>query len=213
MRAGTDGARCGLIVGLGNPGSDYEGTRHNAGFDVLDRLLSRAPGRFECSRACSSKIWCGRYAGRSLFLQKPETFMNLSGEAVAPLARAEGIPPEEIMVVYDDMDLPLGRLRMRPDGGSGGHNGVASIIESLGTESFPRLRIGIGRDTDRAGRDYVLSRFEGHEKELYAKTLEAAADAVVLALRRGLSMAMNSCNSMDLAGEKTVNDESLIPKQ
>ena len=194
---------CRLIVGLGNPGSDYEGTRHNAGFAAVESFLGKMPKGFEKTRGHHSTLWTGRYAGRALILQEPLTYMNLSGDAVKSLAQAERIRPEEILVVYDDMDLPLGRIRMRPSGGSGGHNGMKSIIESLGSESFPRLRIGIGRRPGgKAGtKDYVLSAFEGPEQELFDGAVKVSADAVALALRRGVQAAMNAFNAKDLAAD------------
>lgn len=188
-----------LIVGLGNPGSEYRETRHNAGFMVLDRLAQRLPKKnFEEIHGCSSHYLKGTYAGRPLFLQKPETFMNLSGEAVAPLMRKEEIGPDGLLVIYDDMDLEVGKLRIRGRGSCGGHNGIRSIIETTGTENFARIRVGIGHRTGN-GADYVLSPFEEDEKPIIDKVLDAAADAVILILRRGLSQAMNEYNSQDYA--------------
>ena len=188
-----------LIVGLGNPGSEYRETRHNAGFMVLDRLAQRLPKKnFEEIHGCSSHYLKGTYAGRPLFLQKPETFMNLSGEAVAPLMRKEEIGPDGLLVIYDDMDLEVGKLRIRGRGSCGGHNGIRSIIETTGTENFARIRVGIGHRTGN-GADYVLSPFEEDEKPVIDKVLDAAADAVILILRRGLSQAMNEYNSQDYA--------------
>lgn len=200
---------CRLIVGLGNPGSEYEGTRHNAGFAAVESFLGRMPKGFERTKGHHSTLWTGRYAGRALTLQEPMTYMNLSGDAVASLARSEGIRPEEMLVVFDDMDLPLGRIRMRPSGGSGGHNGMKSIIEALGSEAFPRLRIGIGRRPGaKAGtKDYVLSAAEGADKELFDKAVELAADAMALALRRGVQMAMNAFNAKDLAPDEEAGAE------
>ena len=188
-----------LIVGLGNPGSEYRETRHNAGFMVLDRLAQRLPKKnFEEIHGCSSHYLKGTYAGRPLFLQKPETFMNLSGEAVAPLMRKEEITPDGLLVIYDDMDLEVGKLRIRGRGSCGGHNGIRSIIETTGTENFARIRVGIGHRTGN-GADYVLSPFEEEEKPIIDKVLDAAADAVILILRRGLSQAMNEYNPRDYA--------------
>ena len=188
-----------LIVGLGNPGSEYRETRHNAGFMVLDRLAQRLPKKnFEEIHGCSSHYLKGTYAGRPLLLQKPETFMNLSGEAVAPLMRKEEIGADGLLVIYDDMDLEVGKLRIRGRGSCGGHNGIRSIIETTGTENFARIRVGIGHRTGN-GADYVLSPFEEDEKPVIDKVLDAAADAVILILRRGLSQAMNEYNSQDYA--------------
>ena len=188
-----------LIAGLGNPGSEYRETRHNVGFMVLDRLAQRLPKKnFEEIHGCSSHYLKGTYAGRPLFLQKPETFMNLSGEAVAPLMRKEEIGPDGLLVIYDDMDLEVGKLRIRGRGSCGGHNGIRSIIETTGTENFARIRVGIGHRTGN-GADYVLSPFEEDEIPVIDKVLDAAADAVILILRRGLSQAMNEYNSQDYA--------------
>ena len=188
-----------LIAGLGNPGSEYRETRHNVGFMVLDRLAQRLPKKnFEEIHGCSSHYLKGPYAGRPLFLQKPETFMNLSGEAVGPLMRKEEIGPDGLLVIYDDMDLEVGKLRIRGRGSCGGHNGIRSIIETTGTENFARIRVGIGHRTGN-GADYVLSPFEEDEKPVMDKVLDAAADAVILILRRGLSQAMNEYNPRDYA--------------
>ena len=188
-----------LIAGLGNPGSEYHETRHNVGFMVLDRLAQRLPKKnFEEIHGCSSHYLKGTYAGRALFLQKPETYMNLSGEAVAPLMRKEEIGTDGLLVIYDDMDLEVGKLRIRGRGSCGGHNGIRSIIETTGTENFARIRVGIGHRTGN-GADYVLSPFEEDEKPVMDKVLDAAADAVILILRRGLSQAMNEYNPRDYA--------------
>ena len=197
-----------LIVGLGNPGSEYRETRHNAGFMVLDRLAQRLPKKnFEEIHGCSSHYLKGTYAGRPLFLQKPETFMNLSGEAVGPLMRKEEIGPDGWLVIYDDMDLEVGKLRIRGRGSCGGHNGIRSIIETTGTENFARIRVGIGHRTGN-GADYVLSPFEEDEKPVIDKVLDAAADAVILILRRGLSQAMNEYNPRDYAVSEPEEEEN-----
>ena len=190
-----------LIVGLGNPGPEYRGTRHNVGFMVLDRLAQRVPKKnFEAVHGCSSHYLKGTYAGRALFLQKPETYMNLSGEAVSQLMRREEIGPESLLVIYDDMDLEVGKLRIRVKGSCGGHNGIRSIIEHTGTENFARIRIGIGHRTG-PGADYVLSPFEDAEKPVMERVLEKASEAVILILRRGISQAMNEFNPLDLSAE------------
>ncbi len=185
---------CRLIAGLGNPGSEYAGTRHNAGFEVVDRFLARHAKMFRRRSAHAAEAWEGGFAGNSLILLKPLTFMNLSGEAVAPVMRGEKLLPEEILVVYDDMDLPVGRIRLRPNGGSAGHNGMKSVIEALGTEKFPRMRIGTGMEGAGRDPDYVLSGFDGELKKVYDGSLDRAADALELYLRRGLQAAMNLCN-------------------
>lgn len=199
---GTEWTRIRLIVGLGNPGTEYESSRHNIGFMLIDRFLERMPKGFEKIHSCSSFHWHGNYAGKSLVLQKPMTYMNLSGEAVSALMRSEQLTPEEILVVYDDMDLPLGKLRIRTSGGCGGHNGIRSIIECLGTEAFPRMRIGIGKMANGKGSaDFVLSHFSEEEQTVCDKVFSAAADALILGLRRGIAMAMNQFNSLDFTPE------------
>ena len=195
-----------LVAGLGNPGSEYEETRHNMGFRTVRRLLEKLPKTMERENRYSSYYWQGGYAGRKLFIQMPQTFMNLSGNAVAGLAAANGIGPEEILVVYDDMDLPVGRMRIRAGGGAGGHNGIKSLIDSLGTENFPRIRIGIGRSAVSSRMvDYVLSPASGEERGILEKVTDAAADAVILTLKRGLGFAATQYNARDYA---TVRDES-----
>ena len=190
-----------LIAGLGNPGTEYLETRHNVGFMVLDRLAQRVPKKnFEAVHGCSSHYLKGIYAGRPLFLQKPETYMKSSGEAVASLMRREEIGPESLLVIYDDMDLEVGKLRIRRKGSCGGHNGIRSIIEQTGTEGFARIRIGIGHRKGN-GADYVLSPFEDDEKEIVNRVLDAAADAVILILRRGIGQAMNEYNPLDFAAD------------
>lgn len=199
-----------LIVGLGNPGPEYEETRHNIGFTVVDSIRARLPGKgSESTHTANSLIWAVRFAGRLLWLQKPLTYMNLSGAAVAKMARAEDILPEEVLVIYDDLDLPLGRLRMREQGSSGGHHGVESLIESLESSTFARLRLGIGRAEAGTTVDYVLERFDDSEAELLKTVVKTAADAVLLATRRGVETAMNQFNGLDLAaGEDEAQDNS-----
>lgn len=185
-----------LVVGLGNPGAEYEGTRHNAGFMVIDRLLAGFPaGRFEPRHVADSLVYAGAFRGRPLFLQKPQTFMNLSGLAVAGFARKAGIAPGEVLVISDDLDLPLGRLRLRSGGSDGGHNGLKSVIAELESASFLRLRIGIGRPEKSGTIDYVLSKFDGAEEERFKLSLDAAAEAVRTALTGGVARAMNKFNA------------------
>jgi PTH1 family peptidyl-tRNA hydrolase len=183
-----------LVTGLGNPGRDYRDTRHNVGFMLIDRLAERlnvTTVRVEM-KAILRKT---NYLGHPLILAKPQTYMNLSGRAVGSLLRYYKIPVEHLMVAYDDIDLPLGTLRIRPGGGSGGQKGMISIIENLGTENFPRLRIGIGRPPGRmeAAR-YVLDRFQNDEKELLLSTLDRAVEAVFTFVTLGLETAMNRFN-------------------
>lgn len=201
----------GLIVGLGNPGPEYAGTRHNAGFMVIDRLLAGLPaGRFEERHTASSSVWAGKFRGRALLLQKPLTFMNLSGQAVALLARRSGIQPESILVISDDLDLPVGRLRLRNGGADGGHNGLKSIIAELGSSSFRRLRIGIGRPKPGETVDYVLSKFEGEEERRFEASLAAAAEAVRTVLTGGMARAMNRFNAWTPVEESETNQKKEV---
>ena len=178
-----------LVIGLGNPGPEYEGTRHNAGFDVLDFLARREGLLFEPASSLEryggpTAFTCARLFEPDALLVKPETFMNRSGTVVAPLLAWAGAGPEQCMVVIDDLDLPLASLRIRPHGGSGGHNGLKSILSSLGTELFPRLRVGIGRSQTDAAR-HVLERFADEEREVFERALAEAAEALFTWLRVG----------------------------
>ena len=193
-----------LVVGLGNPGIEYANTRHNMGFMVLDKLLGWLPGGVESSSRYESSIYCGRFRGRKLLFQKPATYMNLSGLAVRKLMTADGILPEELLVVYDDMDIEFGCMRMRSNGSSGGHRGMESIIGEIGTEKFSRLRVGIGQVERKQVVDYVLSRFDAADEEKLNRVLTVAGEAVKLSLSRGTAAAMNQYNSWnyDLELEK-----------
>lgn len=191
-----------LVVGLGNPGPDYADTRHNIGFMVLAACRQRWRLTAPPVHQHDSLIWAGRLGGRQLHVQQPLTYMNDSGAAVAPLARRLQLSPAEILVIYDDMDLPLGRLRLRHSGSSGGHRGTESLITSLGAANFARLRVGIGRSEDaQAVVDFVLSRFGPAEEPLLARVVAAAATAVDLACRRGLTVAMNTYNAQLISRE------------
>ena len=187
--------RIGLIVGLGNPGEEYDQTRHNAGFMVIDRLLESFPaGRFEKRHIAESFLYAGNFRGKPLNLQKPLTFMNLSGKAVASVAGKLKLRPEEILVIHDDLDLPVGKLRLKSGGSDGGHNGLKSIIAELGSSSFKRLRVGIGRPLPGQTVDYVLSKFEQEGIDVRV-VIDAARDAVQTVLTAGMSQAMNQFNA------------------
>ncbi len=194
-----------LIAGLGNPGREYKETRHNIGFMLIDRLAQRLGVTFTRveSRALVTK---GIHAGQRVILAKPQTFMNDSGAAVGALTRFYKVDPVNLMVAYDDVDLPFGALRMRPAGGSAGQKGMKSIIERLGTENFPRCRLGIGRPPGRMeAAAYVLQPFERAEAEELPLILDRAADAVLLFISDGLERAMNQYNASpvgDKGGEE-----------
>jgi PTH1 family peptidyl-tRNA hydrolase len=189
-----------IVVGLGNPGKRYAGTRHNVGWMVVDRLADRAgwAGRGK-ERDASSVVW-GRFNGLDLELVKPLTFMNESGAAVRKVLAREHAPLDEILVVADDFALPFGRLRLRAAGSAGGHNGLRSIIGELGNQGFARLRVGIGEPSSDA-IDHVLSTFSGDERRQLGEILDAAADAVEDWARDGAPKAANRWNSWRLGGE------------
>lgn len=179
-----------LVVGLGNPGLEYNGTRHNVGFAVVDRLASDWGLSWQ-----HEKSWHAAWAkGPRAILVKPASYMNRSGEPLHAVASFYKIAPAEMLVVLDDMALELGRLRLRPDGGTGGHNGLESIIVQFGTEEISRLRIGIGAAPREGAVDYVLGRFFEEERPLVEKTIIRASDAVKCAIDNGVLSAMNQFN-------------------
>ncbi len=181
------------IVGLGNPGSKYDKTFHNLGFWVVDELGRRLNAKFK--ETFQSKIAVVDYNGEKLALMKPLTFMNLSGESVGPAARFYKWQPERILVISDDLDLPAGALRIRPKGGSGGHNGLKSIIQHLGGEGFPRIRLGIGRDESGSVTGHVLGKIGSSQKEQFEKLAKDAADAAIAMMDLGMEKAMSTFNS------------------
>ena len=182
-----------LVVGLGNPGRKYARNRHNIGFQCLDRL-AEAWGLSFSRRKHKAMLAEGEMAGLKVILAKPQTFMNLSGQAVERLARFYKVPPKDILVIYDDLDLPVGKIRLRPEGGSGGHKGMKSIMEHLGTQGFPRLRVGIGRPAHGDPVDYVLDDFAPDERIAIDDARERVVSAVELWLAEGIAAAMNQYN-------------------
>lgn len=184
-----------LIVGLGNPGRKYAATRHNIGVRVVKALAQRCKLSFK-EKIGFSLCARGKIAEEEFLLALPQLFMNLSGKAVFSLIEEFQLKPQDILVVCDDVDLEVGRLRIRPSGSSGGHRGLLSIIDSLKTEEFARLRVGIGRpkdkDTDLA--DYVLGTFTAHEKAKVKEALKLAVDCCLLWLKKGVAEAMNKYN-------------------
>jgi PTH1 family peptidyl-tRNA hydrolase len=183
-----------LIVGLGNPGKKYQPTRHNLGFLVVDEIAARQATTVEKEiRGALTGQWME--AGERLILVKPQTYMNLSGTAVAELLRYYRATPGDLVVVYDDVDLPFGRIRIRTQGSAGGHRGLASVIESLGETQFARVRIGIGRPPERVETaGYVLQPFDPEQAAQVPELVGRAADAVLLLLKQGAEIAMREFN-------------------
>ena len=184
-----------LIVGLGNPGREYERTRHNVGFRAIDLLAQRLDCKIDKAKfqGLYSQV---NYNGGKLFLLKPQTFMNLSGRAVLQLSAYYSIPPERIIVLFDDISLPPGRLRVRGEGSAGGHNGIKSIISEVGSQAFPRVKIGVGAkptpEFDLAA--WVLSTFSSKEEKDLSFALENAVDAALTIIQQGVPEAANKCN-------------------
>ena len=184
-----------LLVGLGNPGDKYEGTRHNVGFAAIDQLAEElnVPVQKLKHRALTQSVELG---GARVLLMKPITYMNLSGEAVGEAARFYKVPADHVLVISDDVSLPVGKLRVRRGGSAGGHNGLKSIIQHLGTDQFPRVKIGVGQkphpDYDMA--DWVLGHFQGEDKKAIDAAVKRAADAVECLLKEGPDRAMNKFN-------------------
>ena len=184
-----------IIAGLGNPGDRYVMTRHNVGFRVTERLEDRLGLR--CSRArFHAMVGQGSHAGQQILLMRPQTFLNLSGEAVAEAAQFYKVPPERCLIIFDDISLPPGRLRIRRDGSAGGHNGIKSIIAQLGSQAFPRVKVGVGDkphpDYDLA--DWVLSTFSAQEQKLLEPALDRAAGAALEIVAHGVEQAANEYN-------------------
>jgi len=184
-----------LVVGLGNPGEEYANTRHNLGFRVAEELARRHSLTFRRGRGRAPSLMAsGIVAGQSAVLMKPLTYMNDSGVAVRAGADFYKVAPANVLIVYDEMDLPLGRIRIREAGSAGGHNGLRSVINHLRTDQLPRLRIGIGRP-QHTGVDHVLSTFRPDELPVADEAIASAADAVELLLREGTIAAMNRYNA------------------
>lgn len=193
-----------IIVGLGNPGRKYDGSRHNVGFDVIDELVDRfhigGPDRFG-----KSMIGKGRIGDRKVILVKPLTYMNLSGEAVQEIVHYyKADPALDLVVISDDIDLEAGRLRLRKKGSAGGHNGLKNIVQHLGTTDFPRIRVGVGAkpDPDYDLADYVLGHFSVQEKKIMEEAVSKAADAVACIVTDGVDLAMNRYNTPRKKKEK-----------
>jgi PTH1 family peptidyl-tRNA hydrolase len=188
-----------LVAGLGNPGPEYAGTRHNIGFMVIDQLAAQSGGTWEKSskwEAVTAK--CG-----DILLAKPTSYMNHSGYPLRAIAQFYKIEPQELLIVLDDFALPLGRIRIRPNGGTGGHNGLESIIVQFASEEVPRMRVGIGAAPQEGAVDYVLGRFFEEEKPVVRNTIGRAVEAIKCAIDNGLVSAMNTFNPESVRGGQT----------
>lgn len=183
-----------LIAGLGNPGAMYAKNRHNVGFQCIDLIAAQAGLKLD--KKSMNAVWGkGTLAGQEVILAEPQTFMNLSGRAIGEIVRFYKIDPHKnLLVICDDLDLPVGKIRIRPSGSSGGQNGLKNIIEVVGTQDFPRLRVGIGRNNRGDARDHVLNDFSRDEVPIMAQIYERVADAVKIFLTEGTERAMNKYN-------------------
>ena len=195
-----------LIVGLGNPGTEYANTRHNIGFMVIDRLLKDQSVKVR--NRCQSHMAEYLLGSGKVILQKPLTYMNSSGDAVKKLCRRQKIKPSEVLVIYDDLDIKLGRMRIRFGGGSGGHNGIKSITARFGTADYGRLKVGIGRPGSAADVvDYVLQDFSEKESPLMELMVDKTAEAVLMLCNEGYGAAMNNFNGMTFEYSSQPNQE------
>ena len=201
-----------MLVGLGNPGKEYQNTRHNIGFRCADAFKHAHRLSYENKKRSKAIVAEGTVAGQRVLVAKPQTFMNLSGSAVQGLAAFYKIPPERILVVYDDLDLSSATLRVRSKGGSGGHRGMTDIIRKLGKQEFPRIRFGIGRPPGRMDpADYVLQRFSADEEPAIAEAVEHTLAAIETWLRDGIDAAMNAFNTTNNSTTGDTSDESSRP--
>ena len=195
-----------LVVGLGNPGDEYAGTRHNIGFMVIDRLLRDQAVKVK--RQCQSDVAEYLVGSKSVLLQKPLTYMNCSGDAVKKLCRRKKIKPSEVLVIYDDLDIKPGRLRIRFGGGSGGHNGIKSMTARFGSADYGRIKVGIGRPGSVADVvDYVLQNFSENEESLIKSVIEKTAEAVLMLCNEGYEAAMNTFNGVTIEDSGQPNQE------
>lgn len=190
-----------IIVGLGNPGRKYENTRHNLGFITIDRLASKHDIKVDKIKF-KALVGDGRIAGQKVLLVKPQTYMNLSGESVREVANFYKVEPDEIIVIYDDLDLPLGNLRIRKSGSAGTHNGMKSVVYQLKSDQFPRVRIGIGQNGDKDIIDFVIGGFRKEEVPILEDAVDKAVMAIESMIGETVDIAMNKYNSKKTEGRK-----------
>ena len=187
-----------IIAGLGNPGAEYANTPHSVGFEVVDSIASEIGAAWEAKKSFSC-LWAkGTFAGERVVLLKPQTYMNLSGDSVAPMVKYSNAAPADLIVVHDDIDLPLGRLRIRKGGSCGGHNGVRNVIERLGTQDFARVKIGVGNDKSNVVA-HVLGKFSPDARAVVDKAVAEAAKAVAAIIKDGPDKAQNAFNGVAVA--------------
>lgn len=191
-----------IIAGLGNPGKKYEKTRHNMGFLVIDRLAGKNDIKVNKLKH-RALVGDGFISGQKVLLVKPQTYMNLSGESLSEVMRYYDAGPQDLIVIYDDFDLAAGSLRIRKKGSAGSHNGMKSVIEQLGFQDFPRVRVGIGKSGGLDWKDFVLGKVASGERQLISEAVEKAADSITCILEKGIDQAMNEYNKkVKPAGEE-----------
>ena len=187
-----------IIVGLGNPGAQYANTPHSVGFEAVDAIASSMGASWELKKAYNALLARGTFAGMPVLLVKPQTYMNLSGEAVAPLVKYSNAKPADLVVIQDDIDLPVGRMRVRKNGSCGGHNGIRNLIERMGTSEFVRLKLGVGKDKSNVIA-HVLGKFDPVSRATMDQVIAAAVEATAAILRDGPDRAMNVYNGWEPA--------------
>ena len=191
-----------IIVGLGNPGQQYANTPHSVGFEAVDAIAAEIGATWEEKRQFKCLMAKGTFAGLPVMLVKPQTYMNLSGESVAPVVKYHNATPADLLVIQDDIDLPVGRMRVRKNGSCGGHNGIRNIIERLGTQDFARLKLGVGKDKSNV-IGHVLGKFDPTTRKTMDLVVAEAAKAAAAILRNGPDRAMNLYNGWTAAGDST----------
>ena len=182
-----------IVVGLGNPGAQYANTPHSVGFEAVDAIAAEIGATWEEKRQFKCLMAKGTFAGQAVMLVKPQTYMNLSGESVAPLVKYSNAKPADLLVIQDDIDLPVGRIRVRKNGSCGGHNGIRNIIERLGTSEFARLKLGVGKDKSNVVA-HVLGKFDPTSRAVMNQVVAASVDAAAAILQNGPDKAMNVYN-------------------
>lgn len=187
-----------IVVGLGNPGAQYANTPHSVGFEAVDRIAASIGANWELKKSFNALMARGTFAGLPVMLVKPQTYMNLSGEAVAPIVKYNNATAADLLVIQDDIDLPVGRIRVRKNGSCGGHNGIRNIIERLGTPEFARLKLGVGKDRSNVIA-HVLGKFDPASRKVMDRVVEESVKAAEAILRQGPDRAMNAFNSFDAA--------------